>query len=124
MAEASEAVGRWHTIHMRMNRWAKNGVLDRVFEQLQLDQIVRIGIEAFSLDSTLGKVHPDGTGASKKRTTGHWKSRGGWNTKINMVAADARTAIAFALSPGHDHDVPHGRALLEELRPMPEAFRC
>jgi hypothetical protein len=37
---------------MRMNRWAKSGVLDRVFEQLQLQQIVRIRIEAFSLDST------------------------------------------------------------------------
>ncbi len=36
-----------------------------------------------------------------------------------MVAADARTAIVFALSPGHDHDAPHGRALLEELGPMP-----
>src|ERR1019366_10440553 len=48
------------------------------------------------------------------------KSRGGWNTKIHMVAADARKAIAFALSPGHDHDAPHGRALLEELGPMPE----
>jgi transposase len=55
--------GRWHTIYMRMNRWAKNGVLDRVFEQLQLEQIVRIRIEAFSLDSTSVKVHPDGTGA-------------------------------------------------------------
>ena len=65
--------GRWHTIYMRMNRWAKNGVLDRVFEQLQLEQIVRIRIEAFSLDSTSVKVHPDGTGALKKRTTGHWK---------------------------------------------------
>jgi hypothetical protein len=51
---------------MRMNRWAKNGVLDRVFEQLQLEQIVRIRIEAFSLDSTSVKVHPDGTGALKK----------------------------------------------------------
>src|SRR5882672_892558 len=58
--------GRWHTIYMRMNRWAKNGVLDRVFEQLQLQQIVRIRIEAFSLDSTSVKVHPDGTGALKK----------------------------------------------------------
>ena len=58
--------GRWHTIYMRMNRWAKNGVLDRVFEQLQLEQIVRIKIEAFSLDSTSVKVHPDGTGALKK----------------------------------------------------------
>jgi transposase len=58
--------GRWHTIYVRMNRWAKNGVLDRVFEQLQLEQIVRIRIEAISLDSTSVKVHPDGTGALKK----------------------------------------------------------
>jgi transposase len=65
--------GRWHTIYVRMNRWAKNGVLDRVFEQLQLEQIVRIKIEAFSLDSTSVKVHPDGTGALKKRTASHRK---------------------------------------------------
>ena len=49
-----------------MNRWAKNGVLHRVFEQLQSEQIVRIKIEALSLDSTSVKVHPDGTGALKK----------------------------------------------------------
>jgi transposase len=58
--------GRWHTIYTRMNRWAKNGVLTRVFEKLQMDQIVRIQIEALSLDSTSVKVHPDGTGALKK----------------------------------------------------------
>ncbi|MBC8164792.1 MAG: IS5 family transposase [Bryobacteraceae bacterium] len=115
--------GRWHTIYTRMNRWAKNGVLDRVFEKLQLEQIVRIKIEAFSLDSTSVKVHPDGTGAPKKNgPQAIGKSRGGWNTKIHMVAADARTAIVFALSPGHDHDAPHGRALLEELGPMPEGL--
>ena len=66
--------GRWHTIYMRRNRWAKNSVLDRVFEQLQWEQIVRIRIEAFSLDSTSVKVHPDGTGALKKRTTSHRKN--------------------------------------------------
>jgi len=58
--------GNWHTIYTRMNRWSKNGVLDRVFEKLQQEQIVRIKIEAFSLDSTSVKVHPDGTGALKK----------------------------------------------------------
>ena len=55
--------GNWHTIYTRMNRWSKSGVLDRVFARLQLKQIVRIRIEAFSLDSTSIKVHPDGTGA-------------------------------------------------------------
>jgi transposase len=58
--------GKWHSVYTRLNRWAKNGVLDRVFEKLQTEQIVRINIEAFSLDSTSVKVHPDGTGALKK----------------------------------------------------------
>jgi transposase len=64
--------GNWHSIYTRMNRWAMSGVLDRVFEKLQTEQIVRIKIEAFSLDSTSIKVHPDGTGALKK--TAHRQS--------------------------------------------------
>ena len=63
--------GNWHAIYTRMNRWSKAGVLDRVFEQLQRAQVVRIKIEAVSLDSTSIKVHPDGTGALKKRPTSH-----------------------------------------------------
>ena len=58
--------GNWHTIYTRMNRWAKAGVLDRLFEELQHQQLVRIKIEAVSLDSTIVKVHPDGTDALKK----------------------------------------------------------
>ena len=58
--------GNWHTIYTRMNRWSKNGVLDRVFEYLQRERIVRIKLEALSMDSTAVKVHPDGTGARKK----------------------------------------------------------
>ena len=58
--------GRWHTIYTRMNRWAKNGVLDRLFEALQRENIIQIRVEAVSLDSTMVKVHPDGTGALKK----------------------------------------------------------
>ena len=49
-----------------MNRWSKSGVLDRVFAQLQQAQIIRVRIEAVALDSTVVKVHPDGTGALKK----------------------------------------------------------
>jgi len=63
--------GNWHTIYTRMNRWAKSGVLDRAFAQLQLAQVVQIKIEAVSLDSTSVKVHPDGTGALKKRSASY-----------------------------------------------------
>jgi len=58
--------GNWHTIYTRMNRWAKNGVLERVFAELQKQQAITIKIEGLSLDSTAVKVHPDGTGALKK----------------------------------------------------------
>ena len=61
-----ERFGKWHSVYTRLNRWSKNGVLERVFEKLQQEQIVRIKIEAFALDSTSVKVHPDGTGALKK----------------------------------------------------------
>ena len=61
-----EEYGNWHTIYIRMNRWSKNGVMQRVFEALQLEGIIRIKVEAVCLDSTSVKVHTDGTGALKK----------------------------------------------------------
>jgi transposase len=36
-----------------------------------------------------------------------------------MVAANARCAIGFALSPGQAHDAPEGRALLRSIRELP-----
>ena len=62
-----ERFGNWHTVYMRMSRWSRSGVLDRVFEGLQDEGIVSVKLEVVSLDSTIVKVHPDGTGALKKR---------------------------------------------------------
>src|SRR5215210_3180442 len=59
-------LGNWHTVYTRMSRWSKSGVLDRVFTRLQEEQIIQIKLEAVCLDSTIVKVHPDGTGALKK----------------------------------------------------------
>ena len=53
--------------HTRMNRWAKTGVLDRIFVALQQPQLIRVRVEVVSLDSPVVQVHPDGTGARKKR---------------------------------------------------------
>lgn len=58
--------GNWHTVYTRMSRWAKAGVLDRVFHALREEGFPQTRIEAISLDSTHSKVHPDGTGALKK----------------------------------------------------------
>ena len=62
-----KSYGNWHTVYVRMNRWSKSGVLQRLFEALQIEGIIRIRMEAICLDSTTVKVHPDGTGALKKQ---------------------------------------------------------
>jgi transposase len=48
------------------------------------------------------------------------KSRGGWTTKIHLVAANERMALTFALSPGQAHDAPEGRKLLAGWHRRPD----
>ena len=64
--------GHWHTLSTRMTRGSKSGGLDRVFAPLQHRQILRVKIEAVAVDSPIGKVHPDGTGALKKPARKPW----------------------------------------------------
>ncbi|CAK0762902.1 transposase [Gammaproteobacteria bacterium] len=106
--------GNWHTIYTRANRWAKRGVLDRVLSVLKEELIKEV--EHVSLDSTIIKVHPDGTGALKSsgpQSIG--KTCGGWTTKIHMLAVDDKKSLDFSLSCGQAHDAPEGRKLLEQL---------
>ncbi len=57
-----KSYGNWHTVYVRMNRWSKNGVLQRLFEALQIEGSIRIRMEALYLDSTSVKVHPNAKG--------------------------------------------------------------
>lgn len=58
-----ERFGNWHTVYVRMSRWSKSGVLDRVFTQLQQERILRIRLEAV-------QVHPDGAEALHTKGAG------------------------------------------------------
>ena len=62
---ASEIWQLAHHLHLH-EPLVKNGVLDWVFEPLQRQHIVRIELEAESMDSTIAQVHSDGTEAPRK----------------------------------------------------------
>jgi transposase len=59
-----QTFGKWHSIYVRLNRWSRNGVLERVYTALVEEGL--LGMEVCALDSTAIKVHPDAHGASKK----------------------------------------------------------
>ena len=61
-----ETYGKWYTVYKRVNRWAKKGVLERLFLALQKEHLAVINVKILALDSTCAKVHPDGCGALKK----------------------------------------------------------
>jgi transposase len=67
-----ESFGPWHTVYVRINWWAKKGVLERIFHALQTEQITNRRITVVSLDSSSVKVHPDATGALKKTGNRLW----------------------------------------------------
>jgi len=59
--------GNWNTIYCRFRYWIEMGVFDRIEKKLQSQAIAIKGIKSLALDSTYIKVHPDGTGAPKKK---------------------------------------------------------
>lgn len=59
--------GNWHTIYVRMLRRSESGVLQRLFEALQVAGIIQINVEIIHIDSTSVRAHQDATGAPKKR---------------------------------------------------------
>lgn len=62
-----ERYGNWHSIYMKMSRWAKSGVLARVFNELKNYGFPAVdALNMMFLDSTTVKVHPHGVGALKK----------------------------------------------------------
>ena len=77
--------GRWHTVYMRLHRWARSGLLERVWR--------RWTARSSSCIST----------ARGCRTTGAQaigRSCGGWTTKLHIVAVDEYTPLILSLTPG------------------------
>jgi transposase len=40
--ELPKRFGNWHTVYTRMNRWAKAGILDRLFAELERQHLIRL----------------------------------------------------------------------------------
>jgi transposase len=112
-----ESLGKRDTVYKRANRWAKSGVLDRVFEALQKKQIARLKIGHVSLGSTGIKVHPDAHGAlgALKKTAGKASGKAAAGRTQRVVSASDTVAIDFSLSGGEAGGGPEGRKLLRQI---------
>jgi transposase len=58
--------GYWHAIYKRYNRWVKAGIIDKLFQELHVAQILELPEQVRAMDSMTVPVHPDACGALKK----------------------------------------------------------
>ncbi|MEZ5484367.1 MAG: IS5 family transposase [Lysobacteraceae bacterium] len=110
--------GNWHTVYTRMSRWPRQACWIGCSPSCRSPRSFASRLRLFRSTRRASRFIPTGPVLEKKGPQSIGKSRGGWNTKVHMVAADERTAITFGLSLGQMHDAPAGRALLTHLGPV------
>ena len=73
--------GNWHTIYMKFSRWAKNGIIQSIFDELQKQKFIDIQSEALCLDDTSIKGYPNASVARKISNEKYWSLKKGRNNE-------------------------------------------
>jgi len=104
-----ERFGNWNSVFQRFNRWCKTGVFQTVMEHWQDPDL---GV--LLLDSTIIRAHQHAAGAKGSRAEAEalGRSRGGFGTKIHVACDGLGKPVKIILTPGQDHDVTQGPALI------------
>jgi transposase len=104
-----ERFGNWNSVFQRFNRWCKAGVFQTIMEKLQDPDL---GV--LLLDSTIIRAHQHAAGAegSSAAAEALGRSRGGFSTKIHVACDGLGKPVKIILTPGQDHDVTQGSALI------------
>lgn len=104
-----ERFGNWNSVFQRFNRWCKAGVFETILEYLQDPDLAEL-----LLDSTIVRAHQHAAGAkgSTAKNEALGRSRGGFGTKIHVACDGSGKPVKIILTPGQDHDVTQGPALI------------
>ncbi len=104
-----ERFGNWNSVFQRFNRWCKAGVFQTIMEHLQDPDLGQL-----LLDSTIIRAHQHAAGAkgSTAKDEALGRSRGGFSTKIHVACDGLGKPVKIILTPGQDHDVTQGPALI------------
>jgi transposase len=105
-----ERFGPWNSAFQRFSRWCKSGVFATIVEAFKDPDL-----EVLMVDSTVIRAHQHAAGAEGSSASAEalGRSRGGFSTKIHVSCDGVGNPVKFILTPGQDHDITQGPALIE-----------
>ena len=116
-----DELGNYSAVYNRLKRWKTNGTWERLWLELQTDEIALA--DNLYIDSTCIRAHQHAAGASTekggqlKQALG--RSRGGFSTKIHLGCINEKAAISITLTPGQASDAKEFDTVFLKL---PEGF--
>lgn len=103
--------GKWQTIYGRFRRWSRDGLWDRIWENVlrKTDQSGGINRSLWCVDGSVIRAHRSAAGGSRNpkksgEENGLGRSRGGYSTKIHIVCDGAGTPLGITVTGGQRGD--------------------
>ena len=108
-----ESFGKWQTIYSRFRRWVREGLWDKIWNNLlrRIDRNRKIARKLWSVDGSVVRAHRSAAGGSRKSTrngveNGLGRSRGGYSTKIHIVCEPKGIPLGVTVTHGQKSEAP------------------
>ena len=111
--ELPEVYGKWSAVFRRFKRWSDKGIWERLFEYCIEDP----DLEYVMMDATIVRAHACAAGLEKdshnKEALG--RSKGGYTTKIHILADGLGNPLKFIVTPGQTSEITQANELLADV---------
>ncbi|MBL0010249.1 MAG: IS5 family transposase [Nitrosomonas sp.] len=106
-----QALGSWHTVYTRYNRWSKKGRWEAIFKTLSEAS----DFEYLMIDGSIVRLHQHGAPQKKQQEEAVGKSRGGLSTKIHAAVDACGQPVRLRLTEGQASEYGQANALIEQI---------